>query len=268
MNNTIKIGQRHFQWVITPYHWLGYMECAISNTIDAEEQLIIIVEGKDPKVFNPQNIRLWISFALNHAWYKEKRVYRVNKQDSQLNVILLTHSLSEEQTLVLGIQKYFTKQSLIEQSEISYQFKLLESDLGFPLPTLLKFLYWHLGNGNFGPDYGFYRLHEEANDKKLTLLEAYDQLHEEAIKDWDWILPNTYLPILYWGNEIYTLIDVSTAEAPVYVLDTNLKTADNLWKDCLWQHCPSLYEWLEKWQQGDETGRNLWLEMYKLKGLL
>lgn len=269
-NNTITIGQQHYQWKINTYPWLGMMECVVVNVIDPQQQLYLIVAGSDEEVYRLDNIRLWVSYAITKGWYSEKKVYRIVKKNNQPQILEQPTSLLTEQQLVQKIAKKYGKSvSPLAKSEMVHQLSLLDTNLQLELPTLLKQLYIHLGNGTFGPDYGFLSIYPATVKPKITILEAYQDLHNQSIKDWDWHLPKHFVPFLYWGSDIYSVLDCSNTQAGVWVLDENLKTKDNHWRHCFWKHCDTLYEWLHQWEtSGEETGRTLWLDMYQKKGLL
>ncbi len=269
-NNTITVGQQHYQWKINNYAWLSMMECVVVNVIDPQQQLYLIIEGNDEEVYRLENLKLWVNYAITQGWYSDKKIYRIVKKNNQPQIIEQPQSLLVEQHLAHKLaQKYGKTVSPLAKSELVHQLSLLDTNLQLELPTLLKQLYIHLGNGNFGPDYGFLSIYEDKAKPKITILEAYQDLHNQSIKDWDWNLPKHFVPFLYWGSDIYSVLDCSSPQAGVWVLDENLKTKDNHWRHCFWQHCDSLHEWLQKWETaGEETGRTLWLEMYQKKGLL
>ena len=270
MDNTITIGQQHYHWQIETYRWLGLMECTITNIIDANEQLVVIVEGNSPEVYNPQNIRLWISFALYREWYSSRRIYQVQKESVQLKIDLLPHSLAEQAVLTKEIAQRFgyTVEALV-CSHLHDAFEQLHQKLKFRISSALRQLYFSMGNGGFGPDYGFLKIYSDQSSKQATIWEMYQNLHDGSIKDWNWTLPETLVPFLDWGNNIYSLIDCSSPHFGIWVLDENLKKKDNKWQDCLWRHTHNCLDWLTKWNKNnDESGREIWLEMYRIKGLV
>lgn len=269
--NSINFGQDHFQWEAIAFTWVAAMECTICDITDSAKRLIIILNDKNKDICTPNNVKLWIEFAVRQGWKKGTVIYKVFEINQQNRISSLHYSLTQETQLVEHLAKKFDKATTaLEKSEIKFQLEKLEKTLGVILPTVLKMLYLYLGNGDFGPDYGFYALTEKSSTKnqKITILQAYKDIHNQKIKDWDWELPKLLIPIVYWGTEIYSFIDISTSETPVYVLDKNLKTEQNTWQSCFWLHCNSMMEWLEKWSQGDVSGRSLWLEMYRVKGLI
>lgn len=268
-DNTITVGQQHYYWSTKSYAWIGKVECVITNVIDPKQQLFLSVSNTQQELFRVNALIKWVAYAINQGWYNESRSYFIQLINGNVKINLQNQSLEVEQLIVQQLaSKYKKKVSLLSKSEMTHQLHLLNSNLPHDLPTLLQQLYVALGNGNFGPDYGFLSIYEEVSNQKITIFEAYQELHQQKITDWDWTLPAHFVPFLYWGSNIYSVLDLSSPSGAVWVLDENLKTSDNHWRHCFWQHCPSLFEWLQKWSAGDETGRQLWLEMYQLKGLL
>lgn len=267
--NTITIGQQHYQWKVVVHPWLEAMECVIHNIIDPMQELVVVMNGTDETACNPQKVRLWVDFALQSGWYDNRFVLSLLEIQGQMRVKILPYSLSDEAAVVKALSTKFQQAvPALKKSTIKHQLQEAEQKIGLALPSIFKQLYLTLGNGNFGPDYGFFALSNDGGGGKLTLDEAYRDVHQGHIKDWDWELPQLMVPFLYWGTNIYSLIDCARVDGAVYVLDENLKKDNNRWQDCIWEHCPTLMDWLEKWFEGDATGRNLWMEMYRIKGLV
>jgi hypothetical protein len=266
---TINIGQQHYNWDIIVYSWQKSIECSIYNIVDPIQRLVIVINSTDSNLCTPGNIRIWVDYALNLGWYRETRIYKLLEVNHNLHFISLEHSLTEEVQLTKAIAtKHKKTPSTIQKSEISHQLSNLEKIINQRLPSAFKQLYLEMGNGRFGPDYGFFDLIENHSDNKITIEQAYHKIHHSNIKDWDWELPGYLVPFLYWGSGIYSLIDCSDPMTGVYVLDKNLKKENSTWQNCLWPHCNTFMNWLQKWSDGDVSGRSLWLEMYTLKGLI
>lgn len=267
--NRIVIGQQHYHWEVKVFTWLNATECTIYNIIDPVQSLVIIQEGTGKGLSSPQKVKEWINFALQNGWYSEMRVYRLFEINGHNRMVRLRHSLTKESKIVRTLSEKFNRSTNgLEKSTIKYNLTNLEQKIGLTLPPVIKQLYLELGNGDFGPDYGFFLLQEEEGKSKITLNQAYQELHQAKIKDWDWELSKLLVPFLYWGADIYSLVDCGDPDGAVYVLDENLKNEKTTWQSCVWQHCGSIVEWLEKWSEGDISGRSLWLEMYQLRGLL
>jgi hypothetical protein len=267
--NTIIIGQEQYRWEVEIFTWLDAIECTIHNVVDAKQCLVLIQNGTDKRLSSPQKVKEWINFALQENWGTEKRVYRLFEINGHNRMVRLQNSLAEEAKVVAALSQKFNRSTNgLEKSTLKYNLINLETKIGLTLPPVIKQLYLELGNGDFGPDYGFFLLEAAEGNKKITLDQAYQELHQAKIKDWDWELSKLLVPFLYWGADIYSLVDCGDPNGAVYVLDENLKDEKTTWQSCVWKHQGSLLDWLKKWSEGDVSGRSLWLEMYQLKGLL
>ncbi len=268
--HTITVGQQHYRWKVQVFSWLQASECIIYNLVDPAAQLSIVLPTTDTKNCTPKQIRSWIDLALQQGWYSECQRYRLIQRNNSPYLLPIPSSLTEEAALIEQIAQPTTSPlpTALEKSNLMAQWKQLEEQLGFLLPSALQQLYLTLGNGHFGPDYGFFLLASEVTSKKLTLWEAYQTVQQEKIVDWDWQLPALSVPFLYWGADIYSIIDTSTPNYAVYVLDLNLKKTHSTWQECYWLHCTTFFEWVQKWAKDEASGRSLWLEMYRLRGLL
>lgn len=269
--NTITVGQQHYYWKVEVFSWLKAAECIIYNVVDPQAQLSVVLPTADRQQCGPKQISTWIDMALQQGWFSERKNYQLIERYNSPYLLPIPSSLLQEKNSIDRILPHYSQLTLptaLEKSNIAYQWNALEKTLGFELPTALQQLYSTLGNGDFGPDYGFFLLEEDLTSKKITLLEAYEEVQAANIKDWDWQLPKTVLPFLYWGADIYSVIDASSTDYAVYVLDMNLKKTHATWQECYWKHCASFFEWLEQWAEDPASGRSLWLEMYQLRGLL
>lgn len=276
--NTITVGQQHYRWEVRTYTWLRCLECAVFNLIDPLERLYIILPTTDQSTCTQQQVAIWVDAALRNGWYSNTKVFQQYWAGHTPHLLERPYSLYQEQCLVEEITRQHTAQkpSALEKSNLCARWEEVENVLKLSIPTALKQLYLEMGNGGFGPEQGFFLLEDDHQMTRKTLLEAYQELHRANIRDVDWVLPSNFLPFLYWGSDIYSMIDCSTTAAPVYVLDMNLRknpsksTAQtyNTWKSCCWQHYTSLIDWLEEWSRDEPSGRALWLDMYRVKGLL
>jgi hypothetical protein len=143
------------------------------------------------------------------------------------------------------------------------EFARAEQEMGMALPHLMRRLYCEVGNGGWGPGYGFYPLHRK-DDKSWGLVECYldscsetqadideyfPDSEEDADKDKPFLWPKQCVQVVDWGCNMYSTIDIALAECPVYFQDHNqfygrwAITAD------------SLHEWLTSWLDGTLTSR-------------
>jgi hypothetical protein len=118
-----------------------------------------------------------------------------------------------------------------------------ERAIGLPLPPLLRRLYLEVGNGGFGPGYGLEKL---SCDSEHTCLSMYRQAREDASRNWS-SFPSWLFPVCTWGCGIYSFIDCSSAEGPMWGWDPNPGPWDVA---ALFPQHLSLAEWLSRWVEG------------------
>jgi hypothetical protein len=123
-----------------------------------------------------------------------------------------------------------------------------ERRLGFPLPELLRQLYTSVGDGGFGPGYGFLGLikpvpiGEFAGESVVQLYEVFRGGDPEN-RSWTW--PDRMLPVLDWGCAIRSCVGCSTTSLPVLRDEPYVSRLPE---------SPSLEQWLREWV----VGRDLW----------
>lgn len=267
--NIVTLGLQHYQWAIHQHPWLNIIDCTICNIVDLTCVLSIVIEGTKASSCDPSKVKKWIALAVQQGWNKDSRAYQLVDNKQQIQLQKLDFSISQEVEICQKLATKFNKNpSSLEKSNLKFHLSKTETKLGLTFPTILKLLYLQLGNGNFGPDNGFFTLVEDNSSHKISLEQAYQEVHNSTIKDWDWELPKSWLPFLYWGADIYSFVDCSGTSNAIYVLDKNLKKEQNTWQSCTWLHQDSMVNWLEQWLKGDVFGQSLWLEMYRIKGLI
>ena len=127
------------------------------------------------------------------------------------------------------------------------QIQAAERRLGFELPQVLRDVYTRVGNGGFGPAYGLIGIEGGAvDDLGQTVEELYDSFCRPRISDSSWSWPATLLPFCYYGCAIYFCVHCSSAGAPVYVFEPNIR-GDGPWGRVLDLQFGSLAEWFESW---------------------
>ena len=137
-----------------------------------------------------------------------------------------------------------------------------ESVIGFPIPNLLRRLYLEVGNGGFGPGYGILGVRGgHKDDTRRTASDLYLQAHEGPSAWWPF-LPPGLLPICHWGCAIYSFVDCSLADGPMWGWDPNPGPSD---ETALFPSEVTFAGWLDKWIDGrlyqptlvqdEETGR-------------
>lgn len=126
-----------------------------------------------------------------------------------------------------------------------------EEILGFKLPSLLRRLYVEVGDGGFGPGYGLLRL-RVWDDMHDSLVQDYVGMRSMTRKDIDEMYadrevqlalwPVCAVTICDWGCNIYSIVDCSQPELPVWRMDSNVSFMVQ------WAlEAPSLLEWWETW---------------------
>jgi len=91
----------------------------------------------------------------------------------------------------------------------------VEAQLGFRLPITLSRIYTEIANGDVGPGYGIFPVHDEPEMNDLVDMFRYCLEGNGQVSDWNW--PGTLLPFVSHGCGIYECIDCSVPAYPVIV---------------------------------------------------
>jgi hypothetical protein len=119
-----------------------------------------------------------------------------------------------------------------------------ENLIGCRLPSLLRRLYLEVGNGGFGPAYGMLGLRGgHRDDTGRAALGFYREAHSPSSPHWSF-LPASLLPICHWGCGIYSFIDCSRPQGPIWGWDPNPGPVD---RQALFPQPLLLAEWLDRW---------------------
>ena len=113
-----------------------------------------------------------------------------------------------------------------------------ETEMGFPLPTLLEKLWTEVGNGGFGPGYGLFGVNN-ATTSVLSMSLPNFYLQSIADESYEW--PEKLVIICEWGCAYYSAIDCSTVEGKVVNL---LDDPERRPTGC------TFAEWMEDWVNG------------------
>jgi SMI1 / KNR4 family (SUKH-1) len=130
-----------------------------------------------------------------------------------------------------------------------------EAQLDFVLPALLRRIYLEVGNGSFGPGYGLLPLNEippNAGHGLDSLVTAYQAMRAFSQKDIDQyfaeedekpaLWPERVLILCDWGCNIYSCLDCSASDLPIFRMDSN----ENFL--VAWAiEASSLQQWLATW---------------------
>jgi hypothetical protein len=129
---------------------------------------------------------------------------------------------------------------------------LAESQLGFPLPPLLRQIY-AVANSAIGPGHGLLRI-GEGKDALVSVYRSFVESSyapkpgEPGFDQYPW--PERLLPICDWGCAIWSCLDCRTDDGPIV-------TASN--GDAFANTGHTLASWLSAWL----AGTNLFEEMFE-----
>jgi hypothetical protein len=134
-----------------------------------------------------------------------------------------------------------------------------EARLGFALPAVLRSAYLDVANGGFGPGYGVMGVGNGfVDDLKQTVVDAYLNYRCPDPEDPAWQWPEAHLPICHWGCAIYSVVDCSRQEAPVFFVDPGARELGAPMSDIFIAHRPSLDDWLTAWLDGKDLWKEVW----------
>jgi hypothetical protein len=130
----------------------------------------------------------------------------------------------------------------------------IERELDLELPETLRRLYIEIGDGGFGPGYGFLRMNNSTAPHDDTVVDLYQSFHGPDPSDSTWKWPEGLLLISDWGCAIRSGVVCATNR--IVVFDPNLHDSD--WSETFLDQGCTLDEWLRKWCNGVD----LWSEIY------
>lgn len=131
----------------------------------------------------------------------------------------------------------------------------LEAELGIALPPLLRRLYLEIGDGDFGPGYGFF-----GAQNGLLARFRLAELGRRERKQGDW--PAQVLPICDWGEGMQSCIDCQTPDYQVIFADPVCAHAEHGDGRGFLPEKIAFRNWLEAWADGVD----LWRRIEKLDG--
>ena len=139
----------------------------------------------------------------------------------------------------------------LSESEIS----AIEQRLKLEFPETLRRLYTEIGDGGFGPGYGFLAMNKAQDPHDDTVVALYEVFSESDPADSTWKWPDGLLLLSDWGCAIRTGVVCHTGQ--VVVFDPNLHDSD--WAATFLDQRCTLDEWLGKWCDGVD----LWQEIHR-----
>lgn len=123
-----------------------------------------------------------------------------------------------------------------------------EQSLCFSLPPLLRRLYLEVGDGGFGPGYGFLPLlKDERGDPHDSIVGWYLAAREGDRTDSGWAWPAGLLPACDWGCAIMSCIDGTQAQGPVMAFDDGAREVGESMDRALLATHHSIQEFLHDW---------------------
>ncbi len=142
-----------------------------------------------------------------------------------------------------------------------------EQKLGFRFPSLLRALYTRVGNGGFGPSYGFVGVQGGATDEfGRSLVRVYQDTkqYREDSPLWRW--PEQLLPVCMLGCGMWSCLDCRRTGVPVFLFEPNNLSSDPededetrlRWANAFWFESRSFAGWLESWLEGKRKEEPSW----------
>lgn len=127
--------------------------------------------------------------------------------------------------------------------------------LGFRPPALFVDMLQAIGNGGFGPGYGFLGLEGgEENESGETAVDFYCGARAPDPEDPDWAWPEGLLAFCNWGCAMYTCLDCLDGEMRLMHWDPNVWEPGRPTSEALFAMPDTLPSWLAAWAAGE----NLW----------
>src|SRR5262249_5265510 len=142
-----------------------------------------------------------------------------------------------------------------------------EKQLRFRLPELLKAIYTQIGNGGFGPSYGFLGVQGGATDEEgYTLVPMYRAMRQSAKENRPRHWPEQLLPACRLGCGMWSCLDCARPRVPVLIFEpnnleegeTDQEEAVLNWTSAFFHEANSFASWLEAWLNGAYPKQPVW----------
>ncbi len=262
MDSHIQIGQKHYRWILHEFLWLSAVELQVTNLVDPEEELFVSIIGKKD-FFTKRVIEKCIELAVSQGWYSQSMSFVATKITHGFSMHRQSMSLVSGKKLCDAICHSYgvTSDSFDKSKEVDVLNQLTEQD-GWVFPMLFQQLYIERSGNQMGPDYGFLSL--PSDDKRISIGKAKADIVQFMKQHKLTSLPFDYIPFLYWGTDIYSLLHTKTEQ--VFVFDPNLFDGVNI-ESCLWVQSNHFSEWLQQ-LKNDISGRSIWMQMYQIRGVI
>ena len=126
-----------------------------------------------------------------------------------------------------------------------------ERAIGFALPPSVRRIYAEVGDGSFGPGYGFYGLSDGTEFfPKESVAYLYSLFRKGDPEDPSFAWPHMLLPIVDWGCAIRSCVDCSMPSLPMVRHDPNVEV--DQFRPEGWH----FEEWLQAWLDGYDLWKN------------
>ena len=130
-----------------------------------------------------------------------------------------------------------------------------ESQLGFPLPSLVRRVYSEVANGGFGDSYGLLGLiggpKNESGFDAIKLLLSFRKPDPDD-RFWRW--PAGLLPIGHSGCGMYHCVDCKSKRGKIILFEPNPHEDGGSWRDAFFPFSPSFNKLMSDWLEG----KDLW----------
>lgn len=177
------------------------------------------------------------AFNLN---YEIDCLHKLNA-NIQSETFQIVQSIQEEhRNLLINDLKQKTKLSHLRASVSSETFHLLEKELDVLFPLTFKLIYNIIGEGIFGPGFGFLPLTKSVYSIKSLAVIFHKQLN----------MPAYLIPFAYLKNGVYCCLDTSKSSFPVINFYRLKEVEERYWYNSYVQKTYSFEQWLNNWIEG------------------
>ena len=130
----------------------------------------------------------------------------------------------------------------------------LEKTNSVRFPQLFREILQHVGDGGFGPGYGFLpMIRRRSGPENLSAFDFY-QTYRGPDQDPGWTWPEGLLPLADWGCLIFSCLDCTTAEGAIVRAapgEFDPKDDTNSFDKIAQPESTSLESWLSEWLAND-----------------